>query len=79
MMEPINVLMQKVEEDALQKALQDSVSSQTDAIIPGTPVVSEQLWVDKYSPNSFMELLSDEHTYRGLFVVETMGFFCFRV
>ena len=46
------------------KALQDSVSSQTDAIIPGTPVVSEQLWVDKYSPNSFMELLSDEHTNR---------------
>ncbi|XP_024983880.1 chromosome transmission fidelity protein 18 homolog [Cynara cardunculus var. scolymus] len=64
MPEPINVLMQRVEQDALQKALQASVSSQSDANLLGTPVVNERLWVDKYSPNSFMELLSDEHTNR---------------
>ncbi|KAL4561136.1 hypothetical protein LXL04_033298 [Taraxacum kok-saghyz] len=64
MLEPISVLMQRAEEDALQKALQASVSSEIDANLVGTPVVSERLWVDKYSPNSFMELLSDEHTNR---------------
>ncbi|GKD50076.1 hypothetical protein Tco_1279052, partial [Tanacetum coccineum] len=45
-------------------AFQDTVSSQTDRIILRTPVVSERLWVDKYSPNSFMELLGEEHTNR---------------
>ncbi|XP_023767316.1 uncharacterized protein LOC111915909 [Lactuca sativa] len=64
MLEPISVLLQRAEEDAIQKALQASVSSQVDANLVGTPVVNERLWVDKYSPNSFMELLSDEHTNR---------------
>ncbi|XP_071720190.1 uncharacterized protein [Rutidosis leptorrhynchoides] len=64
MVEPINVLMQKVERNILQKALEVSVASQIDENISETPVVSERLWVDKYSPNSFMELLSDEHTNR---------------
>ncbi|KAI3511528.1 hypothetical protein L1887_18682 [Cichorium endivia] len=64
MLEPISVLIQRAEEDALQKALQASVSSQIDANYVGTPAVTERLWVDKYSPNSFMELLSDEHTNR---------------
>ncbi|KAJ0518376.1 putative AAA+ ATPase domain, ATPase, AAA-type, core [Helianthus annuus] len=64
MMEPISVLMQKVEQKELQKALEASVSTQIDTDLLETPVVTEQLWVDKYSPNSFVELLSDEHTNR---------------
>ncbi|KAK1426376.1 hypothetical protein QVD17_15047 [Tagetes erecta] len=63
-LEPISVLMQKVEQDELQKALKDSVSSQNDNDLLETPVVTERLWVDKYSPSSFVELLSDEHTNR---------------
>lgn len=46
------------------KALKASVSSQNDDSILETPVVTERLWVDKYSPSSFVELLSDEHTNR---------------
>ncbi|KAK9068723.1 hypothetical protein SSX86_012838 [Deinandra increscens subsp. villosa] len=64
MLEPIGVLMQKVEQAELRKALEDSVASQIDENLAETPVVTEQLWVDKYSPNSFVELLSDEHTNR---------------
>ncbi|KAI3743117.1 hypothetical protein L1987_60820 [Smallanthus sonchifolius] len=45
-------------------ALKASVSSQIDENPLETPVVTERLWVDKYSPNSFVELLSDEHTNR---------------
>ncbi|CAL5413737.1 unnamed protein product [Camellia sinensis] len=45
-------------------ALQASVEGQSDSILPGTPVVNEKLWVDKYAPKSFMELLSDEQTNR---------------
>lgn len=33
-------------------------------VLPETSVIQEQLWVDKYAPNSFTELLSDEHTNR---------------
>lgn len=54
------------------QALQSSVEGSSDAILPETPVVNEKLWVDKYAPNSFMELLSDEQTNREvpiLFVV----------
>ncbi|XP_076898557.1 uncharacterized protein LOC143552157 [Bidens hawaiensis] len=66
MLEPISVLMQKVEQAELQKALEASASSQIGADHLQTPVVTEQLWVDKYSPNSFVELLSDEHTNRDV-------------
>ncbi|KAA8548452.1 hypothetical protein F0562_000136 [Nyssa sinensis] len=62
--EPINVLMQRVEHDAFMKALQASAEGQNDVILPEAPVMNEKLWVDKYAPNSFMELLSDEHTNR---------------
>ena len=54
------------------KALQASVSSQSDANLLGTPVVNERLWVDKYSPNSFMELLSDEHTNREVHMLDKL-------
>ncbi|XAR62771.1 hypothetical protein NMG60_11017642 [Bertholletia excelsa] len=63
-LEPIHILMQRAEREAFSKALQASVDGQTDEIRPEPPVVNEQLWVDKYAPNSFMELLSDEQTNR---------------
>eukprot|EP00261_Vitis_vinifera_P032130 XP_019073373.1 PREDICTED: LOW QUALITY PROTEIN: chromosome transmission fidelity protein 18 homolog [Vitis vinifera] len=63
-LEPISVLMQRVEQDAFTKALQASSKLQNDAILPETLVVNEQLWVDKYAPSSFTELLSDEQTNR---------------
>ncbi|KAL6310544.1 hypothetical protein AAG906_025856 [Vitis piasezkii] len=43
-LEPISVLMQRVEQDAFTK---------NDAILLETQVVNEQLWVDKYAPSSF--------------------------
>lgn len=46
------------------KALQASAEGQSDMTLPETPVVHEQLWVDKYAPSSFSELLSDEQTNR---------------
>lgn len=51
------------------QALQASVEGSTDAILPETPVVNEKLWVDKYAPNSFMELLSDEQTNREVHIL----------
>ncbi|PON63766.1 ATPase, AAA-type, core [Parasponia andersonii] len=62
--EPINVLLQKVEQEAFTKALQASSGGQSDQVFSETPIVHEQLWVDKYAPNSFTELLSDEQTNR---------------
>ncbi|KAL6189638.1 hypothetical protein ACLB2K_041024 [Fragaria x ananassa] len=62
--EPIHVLMQRIEQDAFTKALQASSRDQSDVIFPETPVVDERLWVDKYAPHSFTELLSDEQTNR---------------
>lgn len=46
------------------KALQESSEHQSDITLPETPVIHEQLWVDKYAPSSFSELLSDEQTNR---------------
>uniref|UniRef100_A0A0E0KBM9 AAA+ ATPase domain-containing protein n=1 Tax=Oryza punctata TaxID=4537 RepID=A0A0E0KBM9_ORYPU len=48
----------------VMKALQESAETQNLESCPVTPLVTEQLWVEKYSPNSFTELLSDEHTNR---------------
>ncbi|KAH9650052.1 AAA domain-containing protein [Citrus sinensis] len=62
--EPIDVLLQKVEQEAFNKALNSSSEGQSDRSLPEKPVVHEQLWVDKYAPNSFTELLSDEQTNR---------------
>lgn len=63
-LEPVNVLLQRVEQEAFTKALQASSEGQNDILLPETPVVHEQLWVDKYAPSSFTELLSDEQTNR---------------
>ncbi|XP_020107967.1 chromosome transmission fidelity protein 18 homolog isoform X2 [Ananas comosus] len=62
--EPISVLNKRLEEDALAKALQESFGSQDNQTCPAVPAVNEQLWVEKYAPSSFTELLSDEQTNR---------------
>ncbi|XP_027118993.2 uncharacterized protein [Coffea arabica] len=62
--EPIRVLMQRVEQGEFSKALQASVEVENDVNLSPAPVDPEQLWVDKYAPNTFMELLSDEYTNR---------------
>ncbi|KAL3506350.1 hypothetical protein ACH5RR_031732 [Cinchona calisaya] len=62
--EPIRVLMQRMEHGELSKALQASIEGEKVVNSSSAPVDQEQLWVDKYAPNSFMELLSDEHTNR---------------
>ncbi|KAL9240121.1 hypothetical protein vseg_014378 [Gypsophila vaccaria] len=62
--ESVGALLQKAEQDALLKALRDSSEVQ-DIIAPQeSSVVTEQLWVNKYAPRSFTELLSDEQTNR---------------
>ncbi|XP_044484210.1 chromosome transmission fidelity protein 18 homolog isoform X2 [Mangifera indica] len=62
--EPVNVLLQKMEQEAFAKALKSSSEDQTGISLPEKPLMHEQLWVDKYAPNSFTELLSDEQTNR---------------
>ncbi|GAV66147.1 AAA domain-containing protein [Cephalotus follicularis] len=63
-LDPINVLLERVEQKAFTKALQTSTEDQYNVILPETPVFHKKLWVDKYAPNSFTELLSDEQTNR---------------
>uniref|UniRef100_A0A0D9VS94 AAA+ ATPase domain-containing protein n=1 Tax=Leersia perrieri TaxID=77586 RepID=A0A0D9VS94_9ORYZ len=62
--ESFHSLTSRAEQEALAKALQESTDTQNFEGCPATPLVTEQLWVEKYSPNSFTELLSDEHTNR---------------
>lgn len=54
------------------KALQASSEGQTDITLPERPVVHEQLWVDKYAPSSFPELLSDEQTNREVNILRAI-------
>ncbi|KAL6503553.1 hypothetical protein OROGR_025476 [Orobanche gracilis] len=63
--EPVRVLMQKAEHDELTKALKESVDGAPTAVAPPkAPATDEKLWVDKYAPNTFTELLSDEQINR---------------
>ncbi|KAL0366754.1 UNVERIFIED_CONTAM: Chromosome transmission fidelity protein 18 [Sesamum radiatum] len=62
--EPVRVLMQKVEHEEFTKALQASGEGPTEVVPLKAPVTAQQLWVDKYAPSSFTELLSDEQTNR---------------
>lgn len=50
------------------KALQASSESKTDVIHTETQRVHEKLWVEKYAPCSFSELLSDELTNREVHI-----------
>ncbi|XP_027767712.1 chromosome transmission fidelity protein 18 homolog [Solanum pennellii] len=62
--EPVRALMQRVEHDQFTKALEASSEDLSEANLPIGAVVNEKLWVDKYAPSSFTELLSDEQTNR---------------
>ncbi|EPS63928.1 chromosome transmission fidelity protein 18, partial [Genlisea aurea] len=62
--EPVRVLMQKVEHSVFTKAVQESVEGPTEVVAAKTFVDDEKLWVEKFSPKSFTELLSDEKTNR---------------
>ncbi|RDX92278.1 Chromosome transmission fidelity protein 18-like protein, partial [Mucuna pruriens] len=62
--EPINVILQRLEQEALAKALEASSEGQSVPDVPEAQMVHERLWVDKYAPKSFTELLSDEQTNR---------------
>ncbi|MCD7456580.1 Subunit of a complex with Ctf18p [Datura stramonium] len=62
--EPVRMLMQRVEHDQFTRALEASSEDVNEANLPIGTVVNEQLWVDKYAPSSFTELLSDEQTNR---------------
>ncbi|URE09839.1 chromosome transmission fidelity protein 18 [Musa troglodytarum] len=64
LLEPISILRKKAEEEALAKALQDSLGSRDQPTHAIPHMVDEQLWVEKYAPSSFKELLSDERTNR---------------
>lgn len=50
------------------KTLQASLESQSVEDVTETPTVHEKLWVDKYAPKSFTELLSDEQTNREVHI-----------
>ncbi|XP_027330673.1 chromosome transmission fidelity protein 18 homolog isoform X2 [Abrus precatorius] len=62
--EPISVILERLEQEAFAKALEVSSEGQSVLDIPETRMVHKQLWVDKYAPKSFTELLSDEQTNR---------------
>ncbi|KAL2326602.1 hypothetical protein Fmac_025660 [Flemingia macrophylla] len=62
--EPINIILERLEQEAFTKALEASSEGQSVPDVPEAQLVHEQLWVDKYSPKSFTELLSDEQTNR---------------
>ena len=73
---PIGSLMQHVEQEAFAKAIHDSEVMRTSPAASGaasaSPTIAHQqlhqqtLWVDKYSPKSFFELLSDEQINRDV-------------
>ncbi|XLU34152.1 hypothetical protein S245_070218, partial [Arachis hypogaea] len=46
------------------ETMEASLEGQSYLDVPATQMVHEQLWVDKYAPKSFTELLSDEQTNR---------------
>ncbi|XP_031405513.1 chromosome transmission fidelity protein 18 homolog [Punica granatum] len=62
--EPVNIILQRSEQEAFAKALHASSEDQSNIMLPETPMFYEKLWVDKYAPRSFTELLSDEQTNR---------------
>ncbi|RZB42836.1 chromosome transmission fidelity protein 18 homolog isoform X1 [Glycine soja] len=62
--EPVNVILERLEQEAFAKALEASSEGQSVLDIPEAQTVHERLWVDKYAPKSFTELLSDEQTNR---------------
>jgi chromosome transmission fidelity protein 18 len=45
-----------------------SSESQNVVDVPETLIVHEKLWVEKYAPKSFTDLLSDEQTNREVHI-----------
>eukprot|EP00898_Chlorokybus_atmophyticus_P003584 jgi/Chlat1/4226/Chrsp27S04307 len=65
--EPLDDLLEQIEQDRYDRALQESdAATARTAEAPSTSNRSqkEQLWVDKYAPRMFTDLLSDERTNR---------------
>lgn len=54
------------------KALEASSECQSVEDVPETRTVQGQLWVDKYAPKSFTELLSDEQTNREVRIYHSL-------
>lgn len=62
--EPIHALLEKVEEEMFQQACHATTEGTSDENYVCSQTTTEQLWVEKYAPKSFTELLSDEQTNR---------------
>ena len=62
-------ILKNQQHSAFIQALQDSSETQHDTLMQDELVSAEQLWVDKYSPDLFTELLSDEHTNREVLCI----------
>lgn len=62
--EPIHALLEKVEEEMFNQACHAMTEGTSDENHVCSQTTSEQLWVEKYAPKSFTELLSDEKTNR---------------
>eukprot|EP00850_Spirogloea_muscicola_P006172 SM000029S10467 [mRNA] locus=s29:313841:321290:+ [translate_table: standard] len=63
--QPVEKLVELVEHARLQKIVDDADRElAAEGTTSPTSVVQAQLWVDKYTPRAFTELLSDEHTNR---------------
>lgn len=62
--EPISALISKLDCEAFAKGFEENENSTCHQDDPVVPITSEKLWVEKYAPYSFTELLSDEQTNR---------------
>ncbi|PKA48644.1 hypothetical protein AXF42_Ash021053 [Apostasia shenzhenica] len=62
--DPISDVIRKLDQDTFSKASLNNRESSSHATQLTVPIASEQLWVEKYAPCSFTELLSDEQTNR---------------
>ncbi|GLJ40597.1 hypothetical protein SUGI_0838040 [Cryptomeria japonica] len=62
--ESIHVVIERVEKDMFEQACRATTEGMRDETTLCSQTTNEQLWVDKYAPKSFTELLSDEQTNR---------------
>lgn len=62
--EPFEVLLEQVEQEALKQACRITEEQDSSENFITDSATHEQLWVEKYAPKSFTELLSDEQTNR---------------
>ncbi|KAI0525293.1 hypothetical protein KFK09_004686 [Dendrobium nobile] len=62
--EPIGIIIKKLDHEAFAKAFEENDCLSCHQTHSEVPTFSEKLWVEKYAPCSFTELLSDEQTNR---------------